>query len=73
MVRHLVRFLHEHAGEGRDGSGERLLLAAVRLVSAVEEPVQEIRLRLEHMFVEALGDLLDVLADYGQRCLNDGK
>ena len=73
VVRDLVHVVHEQPGERRNGPGEGLLLAAVRLVPPVEEPVQEVRPRLEHVFVEALGDLLDVLADDGQRCLDDGK
>ena len=74
MVRHLVRLVHQQPRERRDGAGECLLLAAVGLVSPVEEPVREVRPRVEHVLVEALGDLLDVLAhdrqcgpDHGER------
>ena len=71
MVRQLIGFVHEESGERGDGTRQRLLLPAVRLVTPVEEAVQEVRTCLEHVLVEPFGNLLDVLAYYRQRCLDD--
>jgi hypothetical protein len=72
VVRELGRLVHQVAGEGGHGPGQRLLLPAVRLVAAVEQPVQQLGVLAEHVRVEAPGDLLDVLPDHGQRGLDDG-
>jgi hypothetical protein len=55
------------AGVRGHRSGQRLLLGALRLVAAVEGAVQELRMAGEHVPVEVLGDLVDVLADDRKR------
>ncbi|GAB3181420.1 hypothetical protein GCM10027162_36430 [Streptomyces incanus] len=45
---------------------------AVRLVTAVEDAVEEFGMRGEQMPVEALGDLTDVVGDHGERGGDDG-
>ena len=68
----LLGRLDEGAREGRDRAGQRHLLRALRLVAAVERAVEQLRVRGEHVLVEALRDLRDVLRDHLQRRFDDG-
>ena len=70
--RKLVGVFHQHGGKGCDRSGQGLLLAAVRLVPAVEDAVQKRGMRLEQVLVEALGDFVDVRSDHRKGGLDDG-
>jgi hypothetical protein len=59
------------AGVGSQRSGQGLLLGALRLVAAVEGAVKQFGMAGEHVPVEILGDLADVLADDRQRRLDE--
>ncbi len=62
----LVGVGQQRAGEGRDRTRESLLLAAVGLVAAVEQVVEQLRVGLEQTPVEHLADLADGRAHDGQ-------
>jgi hypothetical protein len=67
----LLGALQQRVGEHRDGAGQRHLLGPLRLVAPVEGAVQQLRVGVEQVRVEASGDLLDVVADDGQGGLDD--
>ena len=72
MIGQLVRLFDEVGGEGGNRSGQGLLLAAVSLVSPVEQAIEQVRPRLKHVFVEPFGNFFDVFPHHRQRCLDDG-
>ena len=61
VIGQVRRVRHEVAREGGDRPGQGLLLPAVGLVAAVEDPVEQLRMLLEQVLVEASSDLPDVL------------
>jgi hypothetical protein len=63
LVRQALRVVHQGGGENRDRTGQRPLLGALGLVATVEQPVEQIRVLGEYVFVEPLGDRADVLPD----------
>ena len=65
--------VHQVGGESGDASGQGLLLVAVALVGAAEEPVQQFRVRGEEAGVELGGDLTDPGSDQREGGLDDGE
>lgn len=72
VVRQVGGVVDQEAGESGNGSCQRLLLPAVSLVAAVEQTVKQFGVLLEHVLVEAGGDVLDVFADDRKGRLDHG-
>ncbi|MCY1234949.1 hypothetical protein D9M72_475480 [compost metagenome] len=72
-LRESAGVVHQVGGESGDASGQGLLLVAVALVGAAEEPVQQLRVCCEESGVKLGGDFTDPGTDQGEGGLDDGE
>lgn len=71
LLRQLFGRLDQRRRERGNRARQSCLLASLRLIAPIEDAIKQLRGGIEHVTVEALCDLPDVLPDSGQSGFDD--